>query len=560
MDKKEKSQACTEAELYYLSLAFGDEYGDVPVQIADHVRFCDYCIKQLKVLKDQLLTADSMDSDDSRISDTQIHILGLHFAYLGKKVGCEIVKPFLPSFLEPYFNIRIPTPISVHIDRCELCNNDLAAIQVMGLNRKQLEVLNSILGNDSSVQDVDCTMAAASIQQYVNFDFHVIEPEVVKHLCCCKVCQSLIYRSRTLIIKKLSEENVKTTFPCESVTFADVLDYCFPYGLVPYSDQYAAFREPFVSELKRCAKCLQKVQDLHQRVAFIKQRPESGIVTVYEIGEIPTSEVATEMQNDHCGFPISVSTKEPTDQQLLPTQQKQSLNQNVGTRIIKVGLRNILKTAIAAAVILAVFLFLRTTPTATAVTIEQIYDAIQNASNMHIKKLYSESTEPLQEKWVSKTLGIYAVKDETGFVIWDVPNKVKYSKLADSIKPETIHLTEVQSAVIKKRIQGYLDLMPFENISEVPRNAKFQELNVHILGGVTANTQIYELIWAKQAADGSTISFRWRGFIEEATHRPLRTEFYRCDSNSDEYELQTVHSIEYVPESQIQALLQKLQP
>ena len=108
MDKKEKSQACREAELYYLSLAFGDEYGDVPVQIADHVRFCDYCIRQLKVLKGQLLAADATDSDDSHLSGAQLHILGLHFAYLGKKVGCETVKSFLPSILEPSFNIRTP--------------------------------------------------------------------------------------------------------------------------------------------------------------------------------------------------------------------------------------------------------------------------------------------------------------------------------------------------------------------------------------------------------------------------------------------------------------------
>jgi hypothetical protein len=561
MDKKEKSQACREAELYYLSLAFGDEYGDVPVQIADHVRFCDYCIRQLKVLKDQLLAADATDLDDSRLSNAQIHILGLHFAYLGKKVGCETVKPFLPSLLEPSFDIRIPTPISVHLDRCKLCNSDLAAIQAMGLTGKQLEVLDSILGVDFSVQNVDCTVAAASIKQYINFDFQAIESEVVKHLCCCKACQSLVYRARALTIRNLSEENVKTAFPCESVTFADVFDYCFPYGLVPYSDQYAAFRKPFVNELKRCAKCLQKVQDLHKSVTFIKQRPESGLVTVYEIREMPISEDTPKTQNDYCGFPISVNTLEPTNEQLSPgTQQEQALNKKAGTRIFKVGLKNIVKAAIAAALIVMVFLFLKSTPTANAVTIKQIYDAIQKATNVYIQQFSTESPEPLQEKWVSKDLGIYAVKDETGFVVWDVSGNAQYRETTGSSKTKTTNLSGLQSAAMQKKILSSLGLMPFEDVSEIPRNAEWRELDVSAMKVVSVGTRVCELTWTIPTPGGSVVRFKWRGFIEKSTNRPLRTEFYMHDSRSADYELQMVHSVEYWTENKMRTFLMQHLP
>jgi hypothetical protein len=561
MDKKEKSQACREAELYYLSIAFGGEYGDAPIQIADHVRFCDYCIRRLKILKDQLLAADAIDSDDSRLSNAQLHILGLYFAYLGKKVGCETVKPFLPSLLEPSFNIRIPTPISVHIDRCELCNRDLASIQAMGLTEKQLEILNSMLGYDSSVQNVDCTVAAASIKQFVNFDFQAIKPEVIKHLCYCKVCQSLVYRDRALTIKNLLSENVKTAFPCESVTFADVFDYCFPYGLVPYSDQYAAFRQPFVNELKRCAKCLQKVQDLHKRVTFIKQRPESGIVTVYEIGEMPISEAAPETQENHCGFPINVSIEEQPEKQLLPSiQQEQLVKQNVGTRIFKAGLKNIAKAAVAAAVILAVFLFLRSTPKATAVTIEQVYDAIQKTVNVHIRQFTAESSGPLQEKWVSKDLGIYAVKDKTGFVVWDVSGNAQYRKTTGSSKTKTTNLFELQSAAMQKKIRGSLGLMPFDDVSEIPRNAEWQELNVSAMEGVSAGTRVFELTWTMPTPGGSIVRSKWRGFIEKSTNRPLRTEFYMHDSSSADYELQTVHLVEYWTENEMRTFLMQHLP
>ena len=556
MTYNQKSQICEEAELYYLSLAFGGEYGDAPEQIVSHVESCGYCQTQLKALKDHLLTAGTADSDNSQLPEAQIHMLGLHLAHLGKEVGCEVVKPFLPSLLEPSLKVAIPTPITVHLDRCELCRRDLAAIEAMGLSGKQLNVLNSTLSDDSSLQNVDCSVAASAVRQYVDLDFRTVEPEVVRHLCCCKVCQALIYKARAEKIKGLREKNAQTVFPCESVTFSDVFDYCFPYGLVPCSDQYAGFREPFINELKQCARCLQKVQDLHQQVYAIKQRPESGIVTVYEIGELPKSEVAREADSNYSGFPVSVRAVEPADQQiLLNVRQKHTVSPGIASRAWKVASKHLVKAAVAAAVILAVALFVRSMPTATAVTIQQVYDAIQKAVNVHIQQFVAESPEPLQEKWVSKDLGIYAVKDKNGFMIWDITDKVKHGKLTGSQQSEVVPLSEEQSAAIQKRIQGSLGIMPFENVLQVPKDAEWQELDSSTLQDITTNVFVYELLWTKQSTDRSVVRFKWLGFIEEATNRPLRTEFYRCDSNSGEYELQTVHLIEYWTEDQIKELL-----
>ncbi len=561
MNYNEKSQNCEEAELYYLSLVFGDEYGEVPEKIAAHVKSCGYCKSQLKTLKDQLLTAEVASSNNNRLSEAQVHILGLHFSYLGKEVGCESVKPFLPSLLEPSFEIRIPTPITVHLDHCELCNSDLAAIQAMSLNGKQLNVLNSILDDNSSVQNVVCSIAAISVRQYVDLDFRRIEPEVIKHLCCCNMCQSLIYKARAESIRNLREKTVQKAFPCESVTFSDVFDYCFPYELFPYSDQYAGFREPFVNELKQCAKCLQKVQELHQQVYSIKQRPESGVVTVYEIGETPKSGVTQEMQGNYGGFPISVRTPSPAERQMSPgVRQEHSVWLGEKAHILKKGFKHLARVAVAAGVVLAVTLFLRSMPTANARTIQQVYDAIQKAFNVHIQQFADGSPELLQEKWVSKDLGIYAVKDENGFVIWDIKNQVKRSKRTGSQQSETVPLSEIQSAAIQKRIRGSLGLMPFENVSQMPRDAEWKELDTSALEGIASNTRVYELLWTKQATDGSVVRFKWLGFIDESTNRPLRAEFYSRDSYSEDYELETVYSIEYWAENQMEVFLTQALP
>jgi hypothetical protein len=561
MDDKEKSQTCEEAELYYLSLAFGGEYGDVPEQVAVHVKSCDYCRRQLKELKDRLLIADAIDSVDSRLSEVQIRVLGLHFAYLGKEVGCEIVKPFLPLLLEPSFNVRVPTPITVHVDRCELCSRDLAAIRAMGLTGKQLRVLNSILGDNSSVQNVDCSVAASSIQQYVSFNFQAIEVEVVKHLCCCNVCQSLVCKARAANIRNLRGGNVRTAFPCESVTFSDVFDYCFPYGLVPCGDQYAGFREPFVNELKQCAKCLQKLQELHQQVHAVKQRPESGIATVYEIGEVPKSGFTPQTRSSYGGFPINVRTVEPAGKQLLQgIQQRPSLSRNVGLHTVKTGFKYVVKAAIAAVVILGVAFFLRSTPSAAAVTIRQVYDAIQKAVNVHIQQFAAESSEPLQEKWVSKDLGIYAVKDERSLVVWDITNKQKYTTTLGVTGQDTVHLTELETATMGRKIHSSLDIMPFEDISKLPENARWLKLDASLLKDVSAEAQIYELQWKVTTIDESIFFFKWRGFIEKATNRPLRVELYSRVGDSGEYKLETVRTVEYWSKSRMEAFLIQVSP
>lgn len=552
MSFEEKNHICDDAELYYLTLIFGEEYGNVPEQIAAHVESCGYCKSRLEALKD-LLAAD--DSDDNQLSNAQIDMLGLQFAYLGKKVDCAIVKPFLPSIAEPSLAVKIPTPITVHIDRCDSCKSDLAAIQAMALNSKQLNVLSSILWNDPSVETVDCSVAASAIKQYVELDWDKIEPDVAKHLCCCNVCQSLIYKLRAETIVNLRKKNMQTKFPCELISYCDVFDYCYPYGLVPYRDQYANFRKPFVDELKQCAECLQKVQDLHRLVYSVKQRLNSGIVTVYEVGESQKSEAATDINEVYEGFPVKVRAIEPI------CKQSKSDSEQDNTAVRRPGVtnkwfRHIAKAAVAAGIILAVSLFLLNTPTATAVTIQQVYNAIQKATNIHMQKFFSESVGPLQEKWVSKTLGIYAVKDENGFIVWDVPNELKYTRLSGFQDTETVSMTEMQLASIQKRIQGSLGLMPFENISQMPENAEWKELQAPKLEGISpVDTLAVELVWSIPTAGGSDFRFKWRGFIEKSTNRPLRTEFYRYNKNSGKYELETVDLIEYCTENQIRELL-----
>jgi hypothetical protein len=71
-----------------------------------------------------------------------------------------------------------------------------------------------------------------------------------------------------------------------------------------------------------------------------------------------------------------------------------------------------------------------------------------------------------------------------------------------------------------------------------------------------SKVQIYELSWTKQTEDQTLIQMKWRGFVEKSTNRPLRTEFYRYNKNSNKFELETLTLIDYCTENQIKGLLQ----
>ena len=52
-----------------------------------------------------------------------------HFELLGERVTCAQVKPLLAGLLDPSVVIRIPTPVTVHVDHCAACARDLETLR-----------------------------------------------------------------------------------------------------------------------------------------------------------------------------------------------------------------------------------------------------------------------------------------------------------------------------------------------------------------------------------------------------------------------------------------------
>ena len=105
-------------------------------------------------------------------------------------------------------------------------------------------------------------------------------------------------------------------------------------------------------------------------------------------------------------------------------------------------------------------------------------------------------------------------------------------------------------------MSGSLGLMPFYSVSEVPANAKWNLIDAKRLE-VVDGIEVYDLIWVKEARDGSMVLNKWRVFVETKTHLPQRTEFYRKEALDSDYTLESIFEVTYLEKSKIQSVIKE---
>ena len=546
---------CEEAKLYYYDFLCDESRGLIPESIIDHIGPCQQCQEQINQLKVVLSQINGIESEQGQVSSAITTMLELHFAYIGKRVTCETVRPFFPGLLDPALEIRIPTPITAHLDNCRQCAEDLETIRSLNLNHKQLCRLSQFLVEKPIDDSVSCSQARAAIFSVAVMAFRETSAAVLKHLCTCPNCRKALYQYRESVRTDLLHyEKAPKEFSCEEVSATDIFDYCLPYGIDPAADQYAKFRESLTSHLNDCPVCLAKIQELHNTLYGIAERLESEVVTIYHIDESDKAQLLGESDDLYAGFPISVEIAARDDK--VDVEQPLSsidLTTALKRKVSSMNLKSLLKAGIAVtAVILIGLALLLNTPTAKAVTIDQIYKAIENVKNVYISSFVPDKTEPTQEIWVSRTLNIYMLKTGKELVLWDVSNVTKKIKYADTTVTEKTPLTDDSSASIERKMSGSLGLMPFYDISEIPPGAEWSQVTDEALTTAERDIEVYDLTWVRKRYGGSDEFLKWRFFVDSKTKLPQRTEFFEKLPAGTTYDLTLVKKVEYLSDSEIQ--------
>jgi hypothetical protein len=131
---------CQEARVYYYDLLCPDE-AEVPPSVRQHVATCPVCQEQIRRLREALLDAERNPSPVGSWSDETVEALAEQFQLLDEHVTCSLAKPCLPELAMASPRIRIPTPVTVHVDHCPQCAEDLAAVRELHLTTDQLKRL-----------------------------------------------------------------------------------------------------------------------------------------------------------------------------------------------------------------------------------------------------------------------------------------------------------------------------------------------------------------------------------------------------------------------------------
>lgn len=550
---------CRQAERYYYDFLGKEGHVLIPKPIINHIKQCQNCQEQLNQLEGVLSQAeDHGELEQRQVSPAITVMLKLHFAYVGERVTCETVKPFLPTLLDPALEIRIPTPITAHLDNCQQCSQDFEAIRGLNLTPIQLRRLSQCLAERPTEDGVNCSQARAAILGVVLMAFRETNAEVLKHLCTCPNCRKALYQYRESVRTDLLHyKGPQKEFPCEEVSASDIFDCVVPYGLDPADDRYAKFRESLTSHLRDCPVCLAKIQELHNTLYGIAERPESEVITMYHIDDSAKAEILSESDDLYAGFPMRVDVTTHEDEvkakQLAPAVSfTTALKQKVAT----MNLKPVVKASVAAAaVILVTVALLLNTPSAKAVTIEGIYKAIEKIKNVHISRFFAGQAKPIQEAWVSRTLNIYMTKTGKELVLWDIRNRVKKSRQLGATISETTRLTDDAIAGIEERMRSSLGVMPFYNISEIPSNARWKRITSEDMVITVKGTEVYDLIWTEKTRAGSTLFWKCRFFVYRKTSLPQRVERYRRFARDNEYTLRFVNIIGYLEDSEIQSVI-----
>ena len=526
---------CEAAEKYYYDFVCGERTIMIPREILRHMEKCKGCQKNVEQLKTAINLSEERDKQGNDTNAIKAHVLKLHFSFINECVTCNDVKPFLPTLLDHTTEVGIPTPITAHIEKCDACKKDLCAIRKLDLKPEQLLRLSQVFADDPAEGGIDCEDARADMLFTVLMALRETDAEVLKHVCCCVECRRLLYEHRESLRDEIVEQEVHDGLPCQDILPRDIFDYVIPYGLDPSSDQYAKFRESLTSHLRTCPKCLRKMQMLHETLYGIAEREESDIATVYHMRESSDTGITANNQDPYEYFPVTVDVIDRRYDSLGSELEEVTKSTGAGgkqhNRKVR---RHLLQTAaivVVGALVGAGLLFQGQTVQATY--LDNIHDAIKQATNIHISTYLTYKEEPIQERWASQDLNLYLIKDSYGWSLSNAENKQRIFMSSKTGITKTEPIPPSTSNIIKDAITNITNLVISTHLSEINQNTPLRRIINKKLQVTGETTHIYELTVIDKQNPGPPRYDMYRFSTDRQTNLPTKVEILHKNGDMD---------------------------
>jgi hypothetical protein len=523
-DEMRSATGCAEAQIYFYDFLAGEASKSVPPDQALHINQCPSCQARLRELELLLKDPARRFRPGTRERNAAIvRLLKSHFAYLDRLVDCSNVKLFLPSMADPVLEISTLTPIAVHIDQCPECSADLHAIRQLRLTQGQLSRLTGFLANAESVTDTDAPR------------------------------QSDARQGQPQPLQSGREES-----SCTGMSSQDVFDCVLPHssaGTIGTAHDPAGKSQPC-----QCPECLGRIQLMRQTLTWIAQRPSSGVLTCLRLRNQEDNAPQTEGGTLYADWPVDVQVLKQ-----MPVSSRQSSERPLPYQLPRqraaAAIRRLPRWAAAAAALLVVgYAMFVGTPSVQAVTLRQLYEALQRASNVCIASILPDAAEPRQKEWISRSLNLIVFEDRDAHALWDMSSQTIRIR---SLKNEDVEIGQMSDEVFARGHKQMIHapgLVPFDEIADLPEGTTWEMVGDASVAALVPGTQAYDLVWNSPIPmiPPAPQTERWRFFIDPQTHLPARVEIYSQGSTELQPRLYKTYVVSYPTDQEIQTLAKTL--
>lgn len=531
-----RGASCKDAELHYYDYLCNPRDSAIPQPIIDHIRRCAHCKGRIGQLEALLVDSEAADHSPRRRADADLaETLCLHFASLGENITCAKIKSFLPALLLPSLQIRIPTPVTVHLDHCRWCAEDLELIRGLDLRPGQLARLSRLYAMHAEEDPEMCRRARSQIAAGNGITLEDMDAEVLDHACVCPRCRERIYRRRQRILTNPPWEDADAgAIMCSGVATADLFELAAPYGR---SDGEP--KEEIASHAGACPACMERLQSLHRTIYGVAERADSGVVTVY------TSEGAREKAGERAnnlypGYPVDVQVIHG-----LPAPAHRFGADRLRAAFGRVTLRSVRPSVKAALVVAAVIplavLLVINSQTASATNIRQISGDVKGVENLHVKWYGTDPTKPLYELLVVRADGRVVVKSAGEQTLYNVKTpriEARYTRdgVTENAPLEPLEYTGLQQLV--DSILGFA-------ITGIPMDKELQRLPPEAVLDAQDGSEVYELMWEEKSFGEMVPRYRLRVYLDPVTRLPRKTQTLWWTPDDPHWQLKSTRLFEY---------------
>ena len=267
---------------------------------------------------------------------------------------------------------------------------------------------------------------------------------------------------------------------------------------------------------------------------------------------------------------LHISTSEQTDNRILEdayTEMDKSVQMNDGGVVQRASRKNrrnrVMGFVGLAAGIVVIFALLFGIPSAKAVSLAEIYQAVEKVRNVCVFRFRAGSEEPYQRQRISQTLNIMLLETKGKYVLIDYGKGQKKTKNPDEETVSIESVSEENLEKLKNNIERDFNLLPFSKLSQVREDARWTEVDSDNVNTVIPGTEVYDLTWAGINDEFTTLYIRWRVFVDIKTDLPVRAEWYHKSlhkvlKSDEDFSLRTFNVVTYPTESEILTLIEDI--